>query len=132
MKILIVDDDLGLLNSLRIGLSSYGHYVITVPDGPRALEKIESSASDPDPLTLLITDLRMPGMNGMELIQLAKKVRPNIHAILMTGYGSDKVKKETRRFESCGYINKPFTPEMLQRTIEETNTRSKDEMNLNS
>ena len=52
MKILIVDDDPGLLNSLKIGLTSYGHTVVTVSNGHQALEKIESSAFDSDPLKL--------------------------------------------------------------------------------
>ena len=127
MKILIVDDDPGLLNSLKIGLTSYGHTVVTVSNGHQALEKIESSAFDSDPLKLLITDYRMPRMNGLELIQLAKKAKPNLHAILMTGYGNDSVEKSARRHDKCEYIDKPFTPEMLQRIIEETDTGSKND-----
>ena len=116
MKILIVDDDAGTLNALNACLSSFDHRVIVAGEGDKALEIIEASGHT-EPIDLVITDLKMPGMNGLDLIRAVRKEKPSLACILMTAYGNDVIRKEVGMLGSCGYIEKPFLPEKLLKSI---------------
>jgi CheY-like chemotaxis protein len=113
LKILIVDDDNGTLNAIKVGLLSKGHEALIAGSGEEALKIIKAKKSGAEPLDLLMTDLRMPKMDGLRLIRAARKIMPDIKAILMTAYGDDNVKKKTRALGQCGYMDKPFRPETL-------------------
>ena len=113
MKILIVDDDNGTLNAVKVGLLSKGHEALIAGSGEEALKIIKARKSGAEPLDLLLTDLRMPRMDGLRLIRAARKIMPDLKAILMTAYGDDNVKKKTRALGLCGYMDKPFRPETL-------------------
>jgi len=117
LKILIVDDDNGTLNAVKVGLLSKGHEALIAGSGEEALKIIKARKSGAEPLDLLLTDLRMPKMNGLKLIREARKIMPDIKAILMTAYGDDNVKKKTRALGQCGYLDKPFRPETLIKMI---------------
>ncbi len=117
MKILIVDDDNGTLNAIKVGLLSKGHEAFIAGSGEEALKIIKARKSGAEPLDLLLTDLRMPRMDGLRLIRAARKIMPDIKAILMTAYGDDNVKKKTRALGQCGYMDKPFRPETLIKMI---------------
>jgi DNA-binding response OmpR family regulator len=119
MRILIVDDDKGTLNALNSYLSSVGHDIVTADSGRRALDKIPASNGDGLSVDLLVTDLRMPEMNGLELIREARKQRPRLPAILMTGYGDDSIRWQSIELSSCSYLEKPFKPERLAAKIGE-------------
>ena len=116
MKILVVDDDAGTLTALNVGLSSFGHRVVIAENASKALEIIETSG-ETEPVDLLITDLRMPGMNGLDLIFAVRKEKPDLACILMTAYGNEVIRKEAERLGLCGYIEKPFSPEKLLTSI---------------
>ena len=120
MKILIVDDDPGTRNALKAGLTSFGYHVLAAADGPEALKIIESSISGVEPVEIVVTDLKMPGMNGLELIRSAKKMSSGLAAILMTAYGDDHIREEVTNLGRCGYLDKPFVPGTLLNMIEET------------
>ncbi|MCK4790854.1 MAG: response regulator [Desulfobacteraceae bacterium] len=120
MKILIVDDDPGTRNSLKAGLTSFGYQVLAAADAPEALKIIESSINSVEPVEIMVTDLKMPGMNGLELIRSAKKMRSGLAAILMTAYGDDHIREEVTNLGRCGYIYKPFGPGTLLNMIKET------------
>ena len=117
MKILIVDDDQGTLNALKAGLISYGYQVLLAQDGHQGLQIIKSLMSSTEPVALLVTDLRMPNMNGLELIRLTRQIIPGLAVILMTAYGDKHIIEEVKKLDDCGYINKPFSPESLQEMI---------------
>jgi DNA-binding NtrC family response regulator len=117
MKILIVDDDRGTLNALKAGLISHGHRVLVADDGPLALRIIEVSYEGGDPVDLVVSDLRMPEMNGLELIQASRRICPQTAHILMTAYGGGDVKTAAENIERCAYIEKPFNPERLLEMI---------------
>lgn len=116
MRILIVDDDSGTLNALKAGLSSFGHQVVVAEEGYQALKIIETSTEGTESVDLMVTDLIMPGMKGLELIRSAKKARPGLASILITAFGDHDVQKEVVAM-GCGYIEKPFTPETLLKMI---------------
>jgi len=127
VKVLIVDDDQGTRNALMAGLTSFGYQVLATADGQEALKILKSSISQEStsgiaPVEVMVTDLKMPGMNGLELIRSAKKVSPGLAAILMTAFGDDHIRKQVTNLSRCRYIDKPFGPETLLKMIQETVT----------
>lgn len=117
MKILIVDDDPGTLNALRIGLISFGYNIMATQSGMAALAEIKKCEGSTDPVDLLVTDFRMPEMDGLELIKEAKKISPDLLTMLITGYGNEDLQEESDRLGVNAYIEKPFTPNLLKQTI---------------
>jgi CheY-like chemotaxis protein len=117
LRILVVDDNPGTLNAVKVGLLSKGHEVLIAGSGEEALKIIKAKQANAEPLDLLLTDLRMPKMNGLKLIRSARKITPDIKAIIMTAYGDDNVQKKARALGQCGYMDKPFRPEALIRMI---------------
>jgi CheY-like chemotaxis protein len=104
-NVLIVDDEPKVAFFLGKGLERSGHnYNINVAQsGEEALDILDESEID-----LLVTDLRMPGINGLELIRWVKATSPDTRTILITAYGNDDVEAEARRLEAYRYITKPF------------------------
>ena len=119
MIILVVDDDPAILNALDANLTSFGYHVVTAKGGFEALKIIKSSRSENELVRFLVTDLKMPGMNGIELIRSARKLIPNLKAILITAYGDNNVRKAIKDLGGCGYLEKPFEPEKLHKLIME-------------
>ncbi len=103
--ILVVDDEEKVVFFLRESLEDLGQEFVVdaARSGEQALEKIEAQRFD-----LVITDLRMPGIDGLELLEMVKERSPNTRLILMTAYGSDEVEAEARRLEIYEYLTKPF------------------------
>ena len=113
MRILVVDDDIGTVNALRAHLASSGYQVVTAKDAYQALSVIEASTQGAEPIDLMVTDFKMPGMTGLELIQSARKADPSLPAILMTAYGDDSLRRRATGEGCCRYLDKPFSPERL-------------------
>ena len=102
-KILLVDDEPNLRLLLEVELSDVGHDVTTASNAPSAIEL--AAATDFD---ILMTDLRMPGMTGLELCAWVRQNRPRTDVILMTGYGSSESAAEGLRLGAADYLFKPF------------------------
>jgi CheY-like chemotaxis protein len=81
MKILVVDDDLNCCEGLSELLGSEGHVVVACRNGKRALAALEAESYD-----VLLTDLVMPGMSGLELVSSARRAHPQIRCFVMTGH----------------------------------------------
>jgi len=104
MKILVVDDEAPVLDILRKGLSQSGGFSVEVAqDGLEAIEKIENDVFD-----LVLTDMKMPGMDGLELLRRIKGMRPDVMVILMTAYGSIETAVEAMKIGANDYITKPI------------------------
>jgi DNA-binding NtrC family response regulator len=101
--ILVVDDDEGVRENLAELFEHVGYAVVTAGSAPDAIEKLSASNVD-----LLLTDYRMPGPNGVELIESARRVKPRLKAILMTSFGDSYTEIESVRRGAVGYVNKPF------------------------
>ncbi len=112
MNILIVDDDRGNLNALKAHLSRYGHHVQTADRGKKALEIITRAHKEGTPLDLLVTDLKMPEMDGIELLRSVNTQWPKMAKVLMTAYGGCQT-RESALHLCAEYIEKPFPPELL-------------------
>jgi CheY-like chemotaxis protein len=104
------NDDESVAFFTRENLADLGadYTIEAVTSGQEAWQKLES-----EPFDLVIADLRMPGMNGLELLRRAKQRYPQTQLILMTAYGSDKVQADARRLQVYRYITKPFHMEDL-------------------
>jgi DNA-binding NtrC family response regulator len=104
MKILVVDDEAPIREMLKKGLSQMGGFTIDVAqNGQEAIEKIEKDVFD-----LVLTDLKMPEMDGIELLKTIKGTRPEVMVILMTAYGSIQTAVEAIKIGANDYITKPI------------------------
>jgi len=104
-RVLIVDDEEKVVFFLRESLEELGHEfsIGTANSGQEALDKIEGH-----PYDLVISDLRMPGLDGLQLLERVKEKYPKTRFILMTAYGSDEVEARAHDLEVYDYITKPF------------------------
>jgi len=111
-RILIVDDDKELRSELKDFLE--GYEVLEAPDGEAAL-KLLRRAND---VRLVILDVRMPGMNGLDVLTEIKKTDPDLMTIVSTGYSSKDVAIEALKGKADDYMEKPLDFEKLGRSIE--------------
>jgi two-component system response regulator (stage 0 sporulation protein F) len=113
-RILIVDDEEDLTWSIsrKLEKDRDNLEVYCANSGNRALEMLSQLSID-----LIVTDLRMPGISGWELLNQVKKQYPNIHVIIMTAYGSLEVKEALSQIGETGYIEKPFEINDLRKLI---------------
>lgn len=112
-KVLVVDDEAIIRQSLHDWLSDAGYEVLTAENGPKALETIQREG-----LRIVITDLVMPGMDGIELMKRAREISPDIEVIVITAYGSIPTAISAMREGAYDYIEKPFCPERTEILIE--------------
>jgi len=104
MKILVVDDEAPIREMLQRGLTQIGGYCVEVAqNGQEAIEKFEKDIFD-----LILTDLKMPEMDGLELLKLIKGTRPEVIVIMMTAYGSIETAVEAMKGGANDYITKPI------------------------
>ena len=110
-RILIVDDEATLVFFLKQGLqeADISCRVDVAPSGEDALTKLTYNRYD-----LLITDLKMPGISGFTLVEVARSLHSDIKVILMTAYGSREVLNEAKNLQVDGYLTKPFPTADLQ------------------
>jgi two-component system C4-dicarboxylate transport response regulator DctD len=101
--LLIVDDDEGVRENLGELFELAGYTILTAGNAAEALEKLGQND-----VNLLVTDYRMPGRNGVELIESAIRMKPGLRAILMTAFGDTFTEIESVRRGAIGYVNKPF------------------------
>lgn len=104
-RILVVDDERPVLFVLKKSLAKLGdgYEIQTARSGGEALAKMGQT-----PFDLVVTDLRMPGMDGLELMKRIREQYANTRLILMTAYGNAEVEKTAYRLGACRYIDKPF------------------------
>lgn len=108
LDILIVDDDKTLLSALKTILAQ-DNRVTVCNDGKKAIELVADEKYD-----LIITDLMMPGANGLEVLKEARKIKPEILVVLITGFASLETAVEAIREGAYDYITKPFKLDELR------------------
>ena len=111
-SILIVDDDIAHRTMLRI-LLDWNYEIFEADDGSVAIEKIQDDSID-----LVIMDIRMRNVSGLEALDAIKTLRPDIPVVMMTAYWSDQIADEARKKGAFDYIPKPFDFDELRQTIE--------------
>lgn len=110
--ILIVDDDMIVRESMSNWLMEEGYKVDTSEDGPSGLEKIKTNNYD-----LAVVDIKMPGMDGIELLKKSKEIYPDLPILVMTAYASVDTAVQAMKDGAFDYIVKPFDPENVSQII---------------
>ncbi|MEY4529149.1 MAG: hypothetical protein RL768_2868 [Nitrospirota bacterium] len=108
-KILIVDDEVDALDNCRRILSRLGYDCSTEHDPLRAVQRIQAERPE-----LVLTDLRMPGLDGIGLLVEAKRVDPKINVVLMTAYATVQTAVASMRYGALDYVLKPYTSQNLE------------------
>jgi len=117
-RILIVDDDEGLRESLQLLLAAEGYEVAVAENASEALARLDAA-----PVELVLCDVRMPGMDGMDLLpQLIRRV-PGVTVIMMSAYGTDDLAIEAMRRGAYDYLAKPFQPSEVSLAIRKARER---------
>ncbi len=111
-RILLVDDEANVRKVFSDVLGKESYIVTGVASGAEAIEAIEQETFD-----LALVDLRMPCMDGIEVLENIKKIKPQLPVIIYTGYGSVTTAVESMRKRAADYLNKPFSPEELKSSI---------------
>ena len=108
-KILVVDDDPVVGKSFDRVLANKGYAVITAMNGEEALSKLSNEHYD-----LVFTDIKMPGMSGLEVAERVKASQPWLPVVIVTGYGSDAYEARAAAAGVSEFLRKPLSPEMIE------------------
>jgi DNA-binding NtrC family response regulator len=102
LRVLFADDELSLQEFMRTELPRLGHEVTIAADGKAAIKAVEKTRFD-----VAILDLRMPGLDGIQVLEQLKQISPDTEAVMMTGHGSMESAVEALRLGACNYLRKP-------------------------
>ena len=114
-RILVVDDQEMMRDSLAATLARDGHEVTAAGEAAIAISKLNASKFD-----LLISDLKMPKMTGIELLAEVKKLRPDMPVVLMTAFATVQTAVEAMKLGAYDYIQKPFDGEEIKLLVDRT------------
>ncbi|MDH3561748.1 MAG: response regulator [Gammaproteobacteria bacterium] len=108
-RVLVVDDDPVIGKSFDRVLSGKGYAVITAADGEEALRKLKDENYD-----VVFADIKMPGMNGLEVAERIKASQPWLPVVIVTGYGTEANEMRAEAAGVSGFLRKPLTPDMIE------------------
>ena len=107
-KVLVVDDDAVVNRSINRVLSGEGYQVRETMSGSEALAELDHQQYD-----MVFTDIRMPGMDGLEMTSRVKKAHPEVPVVVITGFGTESNEVRARELGVAGFLRKPLSPEMI-------------------
>jgi CheY-like chemotaxis protein len=110
-KILVVDDDPVVAKSINRVLTAKGFAVINAQSGEEALKKFKNETYD-----VVFTDIKMPGLSGIEVAERIKASQPWLPVVIVTGYGSRENQARADAVGVSDFLNKPLSPEMIERS----------------
>ncbi len=113
-RVLLVDDEVEYLNTLTTRLEARGMTVSTASSGEKAIAMVDNEIFD-----LIILDLAMPGMDGLETLKQIKTRQPEVEIIMLSGQGSIKTSIEAMRLGACDFLEKPADIKELMEKISE-------------
>ncbi len=108
MKILLIDDEESIVNILTISLKSDGYEVVSAYNGRDGIEKYRKESPD-----IVITDLKMPGVSGLEVLKKIREINPDAEIIIITGHGDMDSAIEALEYGASDFINKPIKDSAL-------------------
>ena len=120
--LLIADDEKNILSGLRMAFEDEGYNVITASDGNEAWDNVQKNIID-----LVITDLRMPGMDGYELLKRISSSYPALPVIVLTGHGTIETAVETMRDGAIDFFTKPVDIDKLLLVVKKRRDREAEE-----
>ncbi|MBU1007299.1 MAG: response regulator [Candidatus Omnitrophica bacterium] len=111
-KILIVDDEISICDALRRFFKDKGYVVFTSQEAGEAVGLLKKEKPG-----ILILDIKMPGLNGMETLRFAKEINKNIRVIILTAIKDEFILKEAMDLGASSYLTKPFKLEELEKAV---------------
>ena len=114
-NILVVDDEAIVRESIRDWLKDAGYQVSVAESGEEALKMIQKQD-----FGVMILDLRLPGINGIEVLKKAKTLKPDIKSIVITAYPTMLTQEEATKLGAIDYLVKPIFPDKLEELIRDT------------
>lgn len=111
-RILVIDDEKGMREGCRRILTSEGHRVETAEDGPEGLEVLRADSFD-----LVLLDIKMPGMAGLDVLEQARQIDPDLVSVMVTGYATIETAIEATKKGAYDFLPKPFTPDELMAKV---------------
>lgn len=111
-KLMVIDDEIGLCNVVRRYFSEKGYTVFISQEGGEAISILKTEKPN-----ILILDIKMPGINGVEILKLAKQLNKTLKVIVVSAIRDDSIVKEVMRLGASSYITKPFKLEELEKKV---------------
>ncbi len=117
-KILVIDDEKPTLDMFRLLLSAHGYDVLTAENGREGIEVFERERPP-----LIITDIKMPGMDGIEVLRIIKRSNPKAEVIVITGHGDMDLAIKALNLDATDFINKPIQRRYLEQALKRAGER---------
>lgn len=111
-RILILDDEPIVGERLKVSLENAGYVVEALSSSVEAISRLKEAHFD-----ILVTDLKMSGPDGMEVLRIARQVDPDIKAVVITGFATKDTAEEARQSGAVGFIAKPFKMSQLKELL---------------
>lgn len=112
--ILVVDDEVQICDIIQKVLSQEGYQILTAFSGEEALKQLKKT-----PVDLILVDLKMPGMDGLEMLKQARAIQMNLRAVLLTAYGTASSARDAMVLGVYDFLTKPFDNQLLKRVVKE-------------
>lgn len=116
-RMLVVDDEASIRRNLAVGMAQRGYEVDSCEMGLSALEKIEAARRSGLPHNFVILDIRLPDIDGLQLLKMIKDVYPDLPVVVISGYGDQQTEEWVKEHHGSAYLDKPFEIEALEAEI---------------
>jgi YesN/AraC family two-component response regulator len=117
-KILVIDDEKATLSMFRLFLDAYGYTVYTAENGTEGLAIFQKEKPE-----IVLTDIKMPGIDGLAVLQQIKEMDPNTAVIVITGHGDSALAEQAVALDAVDFIHKPIKKEALDAALEKAKKR---------
>ena len=114
VRILIIEDDEEMKSLLKDILEEEGYKTESVSNGSEGLQELAK-----EPFDLVITDIRMPGLTGLDILPIIKKLQPHASVIVITAFGNEEVYRRSFEKGAAGYLEKPIHMDKLKTLVHE-------------
>ncbi len=112
-KALIIDDEQPTLFMFNLFLDAYGYKVITAENAAAGIELFKKERP-----SIVFTDIKMPGMDGLDALRMLKSIDPAVQVIVMTGHGDQDLMKQAMELKATAFLNKPIARSALEKVLE--------------
>ena len=112
LKALIIDDEHPTLFMFNLFLDAYGYEVITAENAAAGIELFKKENP-----SIVFTDIKLPGMDGLDTLKMLKSIDPSVQVIVMTGHGDQDLMKQAMELNATAFLNKPIERAALEKAL---------------